>query len=982
MVRSRPRHFRAAVASLTASLLAIPMGFVTASPALATPAPSVVIGTPSGDGVTDGVVSTESAVHVPITVAGFSGASQLDVKISTPVGEGYFSVNAGATSISANFGYDDATEVTEYAFSGSVADVTTVLANGVTWVAPISTAGDITVSVAESSSGVFYNHANGHYYKPVNQSNVSWNSAKNASAATSLFGLTGYLATVTTRQENDFITYNVSGDGMWLGGSDAGDSGVWRWKTGPENGTQFWQGEGGGSTRNGLFAGWDLGEPDDEYHIWGCGFLCLDNENDDYVVTNFNGRVGEWVDLINQPTNVAFNNDHVDWYLIEYGGMDGETFTGRVVETTASISASDPIRIGQVVEGQFVEGLVNADWSGTNPVDFAVDLQRFDTISSTDLAVTLTLPSSAGTLTALETTGLALEEGYTDFSNETALGFYGSKANVEAALLALSWTPPSQFGSFDLEVSVSEKEAGMFYNPDNQHYYEVKTWGGNTSISTANAYANAQEYAGMEGYLVTITTEAENDFIAQHTTASNAWIGATDDTGLVNGVAEQRYSDREGDWHWFTGPEAGTEFWNGGSGGSTRNGLFENWAPGEPNNEPRNLFDSDGEDFAVTNFNGALGYWNDALNDAGGVNAAIIEYGGIPGEANKAKAAIDTEEMWHAIAPDAPSAINVDEGDESVTGNFVDATGNGAQIIGREYSIDGGSTWSELELNAGAFEITGLTNGQSYSLCFRTENFVGYSASSPCISVIPATVPDAPTLADIRPRDEGLRVTVTAGEFNGGHEIESWEYALDGGSWTEFADDSTFDGFLRIESGLANGVEVSVCVRAVNDQGASESSNCLVVTPDGPSVPAAPEIAAVIVDEGTVTVTVEEPTNDGGADIVLYEYSLDDGASWVEAPLTPEPQFMMIGGLHRPEAIVVATTHQWVIDGLTPGSSYWLRFRITNDAGYSAVSDRYLIEVPGGELAATGFTSDLGLPAGLLLVAAGVAIGLRRRKTA
>ena len=60
------------------------------------------------------------------------------------------------------------------------------------------------------------------------------------------------------------------------------------------------------------------------------GFLCLDSEYDDYVATNFNGRVGEWVDLINQPTNVEFNNDHVDWYLIEYGGMDGETFSGRV----------------------------------------------------------------------------------------------------------------------------------------------------------------------------------------------------------------------------------------------------------------------------------------------------------------------------------------------------------------------------------------------------------------------------------------------------------------------------------------------------------------------------------------------------------------------------------------------------------------------------------------------------------------------------
>ena len=304
--------FTQRVAAGLAFILGVSGVALNATTASATVEPTVTIGTPTGAGVVDGVVTTESAVQVPVTLSGFDAATRLDVLITTPVGEGYFSVSAGATSIASNYGYTDSTDVTAYAFNGTRADVTSVLANGLTWVAPMGTSGDITVSVAQSATGLSYNHSNGHYYKPVQSNNISWSSAKNAAAATTQYGMTGYLATVTSREENNFITYNVGDDGMWLGGSDAGDSGVWRWKTGPEEGEQFWQGEGNGGPRNGLFAHWSIGEPDDEFRTgwFGCGpfgaFLC--SEYDDYTVINFDGRQGTWVDLIDQPTNGGSGN--------------------------------------------------------------------------------------------------------------------------------------------------------------------------------------------------------------------------------------------------------------------------------------------------------------------------------------------------------------------------------------------------------------------------------------------------------------------------------------------------------------------------------------------------------------------------------------------------------------------------------------------------------------------------------------------------
>jgi hypothetical protein len=130
-VNSRFR-FTKQIAATLAIILGVSGVALTATTASAAVEPTVTIGTPTGAGVVAGVVTTESAVTVPITISGFGAATGLDVKISVPVGEGYFSVDPGSTAIASDVGYTDRTEVTEYAFNGTVADVTSVLAEGVT----------------------------------------------------------------------------------------------------------------------------------------------------------------------------------------------------------------------------------------------------------------------------------------------------------------------------------------------------------------------------------------------------------------------------------------------------------------------------------------------------------------------------------------------------------------------------------------------------------------------------------------------------------------------------------------------------------------------------------------------------------------------------------------------------------------------------------------------------------------------------------
>lgn len=106
------------------------------------------------------------------------------------------------------------------------------------------------------------NSRNGHYYELVSE-NLSRQQAKTDAASRSHLGLSGYLATITSQAEYNFIVNNFTGllFRAWLGGSDQAVEGEWRWVTGPETGQLFWLGGSGGSVQNGLFATWSSGEP-------------------------------------------------------------------------------------------------------------------------------------------------------------------------------------------------------------------------------------------------------------------------------------------------------------------------------------------------------------------------------------------------------------------------------------------------------------------------------------------------------------------------------------------------------------------------------------------------------------------------------------------------------------------------------------------------------------------------------------------------
>ncbi|MGB5479456.1 MAG: C-type lectin domain-containing protein [Eudoraea sp.] len=200
---------------------------------------------------------------------------------------------------------------------------TAILAVEYTSSAPIPTGTrqfSITVGTAN------YLPSTGHYYEYVSSLGITWTSANTAANSRSYFGLQGYLATLTSQVEADFSGSQASGVG-WIGGSDAATEGVWLWVTGPEAGTNFWNGTAGGSTPN--FAFWNTGEPNQ-------------SGDEDYAhITHPNVNPnGSWNDLTN--TGAASGNYQPQGYVVEYGGMPGDPILSLTATTTLNMDTVAP----------------------------------------------------------------------------------------------------------------------------------------------------------------------------------------------------------------------------------------------------------------------------------------------------------------------------------------------------------------------------------------------------------------------------------------------------------------------------------------------------------------------------------------------------------------------------------------------------------------------------------------------------------------
>lgn len=268
--------------------------------------------------------SNQSATGFSVT--GFTPAATLLVTVglvNPPAGTTLrFSTTSGVT---VSTGYTMTSNFTRISFTGTQANVNTVLAS--LQVNTGSTPGNlyIAVTATENPVGYFYLPSNGHFYRPIS-TGAFYNAAKSAAAATTFKGQTGYLVTITSADEDAFIYNNVPQSQIWFALSDVAQEGYWRIDAGPENGTLI-------KTANGQYAG----NIASQYNNW-AGGEPNNSGGEHYAVTKWNGS--QWNDL---PNNFSCP------YVIEYGTWTdpgNQTFTqfytGFVTHQIACSPATSP----------------------------------------------------------------------------------------------------------------------------------------------------------------------------------------------------------------------------------------------------------------------------------------------------------------------------------------------------------------------------------------------------------------------------------------------------------------------------------------------------------------------------------------------------------------------------------------------------------------------------------------------------------------
>ena len=168
-----------------------------------------------------------------------------------------------------------------------------------------------------NNPSIVYSEQTGSFYQFVNTSSNFATAVSNATTTT-LNGVAGHLATITTAEENSYIQSLITGN-TWISATDTNVNTEWQWSAGVEAGFQF---SAGASAVNNAFENWDAGQPQDnaEHNT----VMYTNGSWHDWPATSSHNYIIEWEGGLfsdDNATDTIFGGDGDDW-LYGYGGDD------------------------------------------------------------------------------------------------------------------------------------------------------------------------------------------------------------------------------------------------------------------------------------------------------------------------------------------------------------------------------------------------------------------------------------------------------------------------------------------------------------------------------------------------------------------------------------------------------------------------------------------------------------------------------------
>ncbi|MFG3299746.1 fibronectin type III domain-containing protein [Micromonospora chersina] len=284
--------------------------------------------------------------------------------------------------------------------------------------------------------------------------------------------------------------------------------------------------------------------------------------------------------------------------------------------------------------------------------------------------------------------------------------------------------------------------------------------------------------------------------------------------------------------------------------------------------------------------------------------------------------------------PGAPRAVTASAGNASARVSWQAAASNGAEIT--RYVVEGAGQRHEVGANQRALEITGLTNGETYTFEVHAVNAKGDGPARKSNPVTPtAAVPDPPASVTAEARPDGTVLMKWPAANGQGNTVTKYAVTASSAGATAPAGESPKTELVIPAGQLKYGTQYAFTVIAVSDKGAGSKASPVSNTVVPFTVPKAPtELRASTVADQPGTIAVQwAPAVDNGRPVTKYV---------VEA-----------AGKTTEVTDVRAT-----IGGLGDGQNVTVKVKAVNEAGPGAEASTTARTVAAPRVTVTGSSAD------------------------